>query len=206
MPLLGYGEDALTLHAFTSGLAELFRQLGDPTDAKDSIRFFRPSFGRRGSLPGAVPARAAFGEFDGIIGSAHAVYLVEAKWTGSGELLGAELELRPEQCRRHVAFRTYLEEWRRGPSDSWEIFAEQIKQVLAERTNGVAPAPAGSILARNLEYVLRRRAPCGSEIIDVLLFSRWSPAQPVPECCGNFCIVTHSGEPENGSGFVRLLD
>ncbi|CAN5467872.1 hypothetical protein BH18VER1_BH18VER1_12500 [soil metagenome] len=86
MPLLGYGQDALTFHAFTSGLAELFRQLGDPTDAKDSIRFFRPSFGRRGSLPGAVPARAAFGEFDGIIGSAHAVYLVEAKWTGSGEL------------------------------------------------------------------------------------------------------------------------
>ncbi len=76
MPLLGYGEDALTLHAFTSGLAELFRQLGDPTDTKDSIRFFRPSFGRRSSLPGAASARAAFGEFDGVIGSAKAVYLV----------------------------------------------------------------------------------------------------------------------------------
>jgi len=78
MPLLGYGEDALTLHAFTSGLAELFRQLGDSTDIKDSIRFFRPSFGRRSSLPGAASARASFGEFDGIIGSANAVYLVEA--------------------------------------------------------------------------------------------------------------------------------
>ncbi len=78
MPLLGYGEDALTLHAFTSGLAELFRQLGDPTDTKDSIRFFRLSFGRRISSPGVASARAAFGEFGGIIGSAKAVYLNEA--------------------------------------------------------------------------------------------------------------------------------
>ncbi len=182
------------------------RQLGDPTDIKDSIRFFRPSFGRRSSLPVAASARASFGEFDGIIGSAKAVYLLEAKWTGSGELFGAELELRAEQRRRHVAFRTYLEEWRRSPSDSWEMFAEKIKPLLAGRTNGLAPAPAGSTLARNLGHVLRRLASCGSEIIDVLLFSRSSPSQAVPERCGEFCIVTHLSEPEDGSGFVRLLD
>ena len=206
MPLLGYGEDALTLHALTTGLPELFRQLGDSTDPRDSVRFFRPSFGRRSSRPGAESARSLFGEFDGVIGSTKAVYLVEAKWAGSGELRGRQLKLRPEQQRRHVAFRTYLEGWRRTPSDSWEAFAARIKPVLAERTDGLVPPSAETTLARNLEYVLRRLASSGSDIIDVLLFSRMSAAQAVPERCGDFCIVTHLSEPEEGSGFIRLLD
>lgn len=206
MPLLGYGEHAFALHAITTGLPELFRQLGDPTDPRESIRFFRPSFGRRSSRAGAELARSAFGEFDGIIGSAKAVYLIEAKWTGSGELLGAELELRPEQRRRHVAFRTYLEEWRRIPAGSWDAFAERVAPVLAERTQGLVPPPAGSALARNLEFVLRRLATSGSTIVDVLLFSRTAATQVAPKSCGDFCIMMHPSEQEEGSGFIRLLD
>lgn len=182
MPILGYGEDALTMHALSVGIADVFRQLGDPTDPTASIRFFRPSFGRRSSRPGGS-SRSLFGEFD-----------------------GSQLELRSEQRRRHAAFRTYLEEWHRGPTGSWQDFAERIRNALAERTQGLVPPSAGTTLARNLEYVLRRLESCGPEIIDVLLFSRMSEAQSVPERCGEFCVVTHLSVPEEGSGFIRLME
>jgi hypothetical protein len=112
-----------------------------------------------------------FGEVDGIIGSTKAVYLIEAKWAWSGELRRTQLELHLEQRRLHAAFRTYLEEWRRIPSDAWDAFAERVAPVLAERTQGLVPSPAGSTLARHLDYVLRRLATSGSNIVDVLLFS-----------------------------------
>ncbi len=205
MPILGYGEDALTWHALTAGIADVFRQLGDSTDPADSVCFFRPSFGRRSSRPGRS-SRSLFGEFDAIIGTARAVYLFEAKWSGSGEAAGSDLELRPEQRRRHVAFRTYLEEWRRAPDASWQAFADRVRPILIERTQGLVPPSAGTILARNLEYVLRRLAGCGADIIDVLLFSQLSAARGAPTRCGDFCIVTHVAGPEAGSGFIRLLE
>src|SRR5688500_220649 len=115
MPVLGYGEDALTLHALTKGLPGVFRQLGDDTDPGKAVIFYRPSFGRRSS---AGAPRSEFGEFDAIIGTARAVYPVEAKWSASGKLDGQELTLRPEQLRRHQAFRLFFDEWRRDrPSD-----------------------------------------------------------------------------------------
>ena len=99
MEILGYGEDALTFHALSTGFTELLRNLGDDTDPAAAVRFFRPSLGRRGAAPDGKP-RSEFGEFDAIIGTARAVYLVEAKWSASSELKGTDLTLRPEQKRR----------------------------------------------------------------------------------------------------------
>jgi hypothetical protein len=79
MPILGYGEDSLTLHALAAGLADILHQLGDDSDPERSVVFFRPSFGRKG--PGTYgPAGAQFGEFDTIIGTPKAVYLGEANF------------------------------------------------------------------------------------------------------------------------------
>src|SRR2546426_593351 len=82
--IICYGEDALTWHAVSNGLPGIFRQLGDDTDPGRALVFYRPSFGRRGSaLTGSL--RSEFGEFDVIIGTPRAVYLVEAKWSASAD-------------------------------------------------------------------------------------------------------------------------
>lgn len=89
MTILGYGEDALTLHALANGLPDIFRQLGENTDPVKALVFYRPSFGRRSSALAGSP-RSEFGEFDAIIRTARAVYLVEAKWSASGEIAGSD--------------------------------------------------------------------------------------------------------------------
>jgi hypothetical protein len=205
MPILGYGEDALTYHALSAGITDVFTQLKDDSDPADSIRFFRPSFGRRSSAPGGSP-RSEFGEFDAIIGTPRAVYLVEAKWPSSRELNRMKLELHPKQLRRHAAFRAYLSEWRRKPSKDWAAFAPRMTPVLQARVQDLIPPASGTTLARNLEYVLRSLDKCGANVVDVLLFCRLSEATPTPSQCGSFCVVTHLCLPEVGGGFIRLSD
>ncbi len=203
MQMLGYGEDALTLHALTKGLARILAQLGDDSDADNALVFYRPSFGRRSSAPSGTP-RSEFGEFDSIIGTRCAVYLVEAKWSASGELDGADLKLRPEQLRRHKAFRTYLQEWRRERPASWAAFVTRMAPILRAEGIGLVPPGSGTTLGRNLEYILRQLDGYGPQVIDVLLFCRLSEAMPAPATCGSFTVVTHTCSPAEGSGFVRL--
>jgi len=81
---LGYGEDALTLHALSTGLPGILRRLGDDSDPNSSLVFFRSSFGRRGPGPNGPESRQ-FGEFDAIIGTPSAVYLCKAKWKYSSD-------------------------------------------------------------------------------------------------------------------------
>lgn len=50
MPIIAYGEDALSFHAVFVGLSGLLRQLDDDGDPSRAIVFYRPSFGRRGSV------------------------------------------------------------------------------------------------------------------------------------------------------------
>ena len=202
MAILGYGEDSLTFHALTTGLPGILNQLKDDTDPNTATVFFRPSFGRRSS-PKSGPMRSEFGEFDGIIGTARAVYLVEAKWPGSGKLGGTDLRLRPEQVRRHQAFRIYLDEWRRERPSEWATFAEHVRPALGRLR--LSPPHARTKLARNLEYVLSRLESCGTKTADVLLFCRLSESTSPPSSCGGFCIVTHLCHPEDGSSFIRLL-
>jgi len=170
MPILGYGEDALTFHALSNGLTDILKQLGDGSDPTESIRFFRPSFGRRGS-PSDMAPRSQFGEFDAIIGTTCGVYLIEAKWSNSSEFVGAVVELRSEQKRRHQVFRIYLDEWRRQPPNDWQDFATRVRPLLHEAAPGIVPPSVQTKLARNLSYVLRRLSQCGPKVVDVLLFS-----------------------------------
>src|SRR5687768_6366231 len=110
MRLLGYGEDALTLWALQERLDEIMVKLGDASSNVLEL-FFRPSFGRRSRTRSSGSPGPQFGEFDAIIVSCLAVYLVEAKWTGSGEVAETTAVLRREQLRRHRIFREYLTCW-----------------------------------------------------------------------------------------------
>jgi hypothetical protein len=204
MTILGYGEDALTLHALTNGLPGIFARLGDGSDPAKAIIFYRPSFGRRGS---ASTARAAsqFGEFDAIVGTSRAVYLLEAKRPESGKLNGATFDLKPVQLRRHAAFRAYFDEWRRERPLNWPHFAARMLAIFRTRGVHLVPPPAGTTLAMNIAYVLDRLDACGPNLVDVLLFCRKSDSVPAPSTCGTFKVITYSCTPEDKSEFICLL-
>jgi hypothetical protein len=112
METLGYGEDALTYWCLTRRLGSILSPFHD-TIANTQVVFYRPSFGRRSKGSAAIPGIRGpqFGEFDGIIVTSRGVYLIEAKWTNSGELDDATVTLRREQVRRH---RSFVLTWRLG--------------------------------------------------------------------------------------------
>jgi hypothetical protein len=205
MKILGYGEDSLSLHALSTGLADILRQLDDDSDPAGSLVFFRPSFGRKG--PGANgPSSAQFGEFDAIIGTPRAVYLVEAKWWREERTTGDEYILNEIQLRRHRVFRAYLQEHFRQAWSNWAVFEERMRSLLRGEHSYLNPAPMDSDLARNLAYILRHLDGCGQKIVDVLMFWRLSNAGRPPLTCGNFSVITQLCSREDDSDFVRLPD
>ncbi len=146
MPLLGYGEDALTLWALTRRLPALLEALGNPTPPADALVVFRPSFGRRGAAPDWAEGRALsaqFGEFDAVLATAQGVALIEAKRGTASELQGGMLALRPEQRRRHAVFAWYLRAWAaRGPS-GWRAFRDAAGPEFRAAFPGMELPPAG---------------------------------------------------------------
>ncbi len=64
----GYGEDSFTFIALNDRLDEILEKLGDKSDPE--VFFYRPSLGRGLNV----------GEFDGIISTKNAIFLIEAKW------------------------------------------------------------------------------------------------------------------------------
>lgn len=96
--VIGYGEDGLTLWAFTRHLPAVLEKLGDTGDPDRCLFFYRPSFGRRGGQ-----YSAEFGEFDGILATEQAVYPVESKWFRSAARSGL-VKIRKRQVRRHQIF------------------------------------------------------------------------------------------------------
>src|SRR5687768_16427851 len=100
MEILGYGEDALTLWCLTKRLGEVLTRLNDDVSETRAV-FYRPSFGKKGKHSDAAPQLYGpqFGEFDGIVATERGVYLIEAKWTHSGELDDVSIDLRAEQVR-----------------------------------------------------------------------------------------------------------
>jgi hypothetical protein len=200
MPIIfGYGEDALSLHALSTGFADILGQLGDDSDPARSSVFFRPSFGRKGPSMGARSAE--FGEFDAIIGTPRAVYLGEAKWIYTG---GDDVVLGDAQLRRHRIFRAYLEEHRVHPCYPWAKFYIRMEPMLQLIHPNLIPAPDGSVLARNLTYILQRLDQCGPKIVDVLMFWTLAEGDATPSTCGTFRIVTHLCASEDNSQFVRI--
>jgi hypothetical protein len=159
---MGYGEDALTLWALTSQLAAFLSDLGDRSAPGDADVFFRPSLGRGGS--------PEFGEFDAIVATSQAVYLVETKRDGSSEFKDGVVTLAPRQHRRHQILRWYLEEWRRWSPGDWSTFVGHSSADMSRSFPEAKTPKVGTILARNLEFLLRSLAPQGTRIEDVLLF------------------------------------
>ncbi len=155
---LSYGEDPLTFWALKFHLPEILEQLGDSAPTDQVLVIYRPSFGRQGRpkeiSPGSV-ARAEFGEFDAIIGTPTCVYLIESKWSSSGEAKGELLTLRSEQEHRHQVFRWYLKTWRNQPIASWETFVVQNSAQFQKNFPGNKIAPPESKLADNLRLSSR---------------------------------------------------
>jgi hypothetical protein len=172
MRLLGYGEDALTLWALQNSLGRIIADDDDLSNVQDV--FFRPSFGRRsiGSAAQLIPG-PQFGEFDAIIVSAKRIYLVEAKWTDSGEIGDNGVLLRAEQIRRHRIFREYLRCWRSCSPGDWTSFLQSNPQITWKADDGsdqaFAVAPPRSRLADSLTFVLAACARGGTDVEDVLL-------------------------------------
>ena len=170
---LSYGEDPLTFWALRFRLGEILGQLSDPASLDQVLVIYRPSFGRQGRPKETGPnsaARAEFGEFDAIIGTPSAVYLVESKWSSSAEAKAEFLSLRSEQAHRHQVFRWYLQAWRARPYPRWQEFVAQNNDQFQKKFPGNKLAPEGSTLARNLQFLLTELASFGSPIRDVLLF------------------------------------
>lgn len=190
MTILGYGEDAFTLHALKYGLSGILRQLDDPTPSPDALVVFRPSFGRRSTAAGG-PLRAEFGEPDALIGTPHGTYIVEAKWSSSSEWRSTNMALRDAQTRRHAILRCYVEAWRSARPSDWNAFIPVVNSKLTAVAPSAMAAHAATRLAETLEFVLRLLASSGP-VADVLLFCR-SAAQSRPELtCDGFQVV-HSG-------------
>lgn len=103
------------------------------------------------------------------------LYLGESKWQRSSEkVVGGELVLRPEQLLRHQLFQFYVREWAFGSYTSWSQF--EMAALTKLKSMGISKpiAPAGSLLAANLQTVLgvvRRHYPRGvPEVCNVLLY------------------------------------
>jgi len=170
MQLYGYGEDALTFRAVTTGLRNLLAQLDDPSNADDVTVLFRPSFGRRGGARRGKRG-SSFGEFDAIVGTPKAVYLIESKWSRSGEAWRPSLMLRPEQTRRHDVLRWYLDRWRLECASDWPAFATP--SVIADFEDAFPELTLprnDSVLADSLGYLLPMLAANGKSTRDVLLY------------------------------------
>ncbi len=180
MRMLGYGEDALTLWALSQRLPEFLLAVEDDSRPEDTVTFYRPSFGRRASGDDPSSRRAEFGEFDAIVGSSSNIYLIESKWSESGEVGDGFLTLREEQGRRHDIFREYVELWRQYRPSSWEEFEVTAAADFEEACPRVKFAPSNSRLRRNLEFVLRELEDRPGCIRDVVLLIRFDSGVAVP--------------------------
>lgn len=180
--MFGYGEDALTIWVLGCHLSKLLTTLHDDSRPEDAVVLYRPSFGRRGTQPDATdPAlfRAAFGEFDAIIGTTRSTYLIEAKWSSSSEVRkrGATLRLQASQVRRHEIMGIYIDEWRTMSPDDWASFTQSTS--LRKRLTALSASPPHprTQLARSLESALRLLKDCGPAR-DILLLLRTDSGSP----------------------------
>lgn len=206
--VVAYGEDPLTYWALTEGLSEFLCQLDDTTHPNDATVIYRPSFGRGGAAKQAATGgsrRAEFGEFDGIVSTPEAIYLVESKWSRSSERQEGIVRLRDVQVRRHRLFRWLLDAWRRDPPPSWEGFSQAAASAFVAAFPGMALAPVGSVLAENLEFVLNLLSKGGREISDVLLYlgvrGNPSPSEVEPD---TFRLVTIPYDPLPGTAYFQI--
>lgn len=204
MKIFGYGEDALTLWALENRLSSLLEQVEDTSPPEQCKVFFRPSFGRRGG-----ENSSQFGEFDFILLSSRLIYLGESKWHRSSEKIQNNiLALREEQLLRHEIFRFYVQEWAFGNSTDWAAFAETAWINLGQK--GKKPiAPAGSLLAANLQTVLeiiRQHFSMQPPVLNMLLYLHNGTGQELPQHVtdADFKVVNIDYSTDCCENFIRL--
>lgn len=206
--IIGYGEDALTYWAITAKLDEILRTLGDNSYPSATIIVYRPSFGRPGRfsvLADKDHLSAEFGEFDAILGTQQAVYLVESKWDLSITPRNTRITLKGVQSRRHEIMRWYLQTWRANQPKDWTEFVAQHETPFQTLFPGNKMAPADSRLALNLEFVIKMLSNCGSHVQDAVLFIGQSTnIKPIGVKPDSFKLVILQYHPINPSGYFQI--
>jgi hypothetical protein len=149
LEIIGYGEDALTLWALKQRIFKILEEFQDKTAISDCLVFYRPSCGRHSKANSSV-----FGEFDAIIASAEYIYLIESKWDNHTEFKDVEFVLREEQTLRHKVFSWYLKHWNRKYLRNWQSFINEQQNNFNIENKTIAPK--GSLLSRNLEFILNK--------------------------------------------------
>ena len=205
MEILGYGEDALTLWSLKNRLDFILASLGDSSDTSKCQAFFRPSFGRSGGNKSSQ-----FGEFDFILLAEHRIYLGESKWDRSSEEIdNGYIKLRTEQLLRHKQFKFYVEEWAFGVYTDWSEFMSRGEDPLRRQEIDKPIAPAGSLLAKNLQTVLqiiRDHYPNKPEIRNVLLYfyNSVNGGQPVSKADDDFEVVNVDYSKDISGNYIQL--
>lgn len=108
--IYGYGEDSLTYLALKNMTLKENKQniltaIGDDANNADKcLIFYRPSFGRGGR---SKAAKYMLGEFDAILATPKAIYLIESKWDFNCN--GGKIGLEPRQIVRHIIYQWYYD-------------------------------------------------------------------------------------------------
>ncbi len=206
--IIGYGEDALTYWAITSKLDEILRALGDKSYPSATIMIYRPSFGRRGRTgfhANQEQLSAEFGEFDAILGTPQAVYLVESKCDLVPKTGNYWISLNAAQSLRHEIMRWYVQTWQTSQPNDWSTFIEQQESTFQTMFPGNKLAPVDSRLAQNLEYVLNALGKCGPLVQDVLLFiGQMTSPKPVGVKPDGFKLINLTYQPLIPSGYFKI--
>ena len=154
---------------------------------------------------------AQFGEFDALVGTPKATYLIESKWTGA-QIINGHIRLKEWQVLRHRVFRWIRNEWLReraatGQMTWQQFYAAKVEAFEAEfRPESKMLARPTSRLARNLEFVLQQLAAFPARTMDVLVYFHIEDA-PIPNgVAGNpeFVVVPVLYQPLNGTGMIEM--
>lgn len=177
--LIGYGEDALTYWALTKKLDLILKELEDDSQRDDCLVLYRPSFGRGRIVRKPSDRKAEFGEFDAILSTTRAVYLIESKWDNLSENKKVVIELSDVQILRHKTFAWYYDHWKVG--SDWTKFVERYGDNFEGEFGKWQRkiAPPRSLLSENLQYVLNQMHNPNKELKNSLLyFYRQGPCRP----------------------------
>jgi len=209
MKVIGYGEDGLTYRGLTQELPDVLAALEGPEHSKpaECLLFFRPSFGRAGGF-----RSSQFGEFDAILATERAVYLIETKWDGSSSLGRDAVVLDFRQVLRHQIFEWMRKAWMEPCPPDWATFANDNQVPFALAFQDKPMAPEGSRLANNLGYILKKLSDFASKTKHVLLyFHREGQAIPatvqavgIPGLPIQFEIIPRVYHPLNPGGYFEI--
>lgn len=200
MNIIGYGEDALTYWVLTQRLDEFLNKLGDRSKPQECLLFYRPSFGRRGG-----ENRAEFGEFDSIVATPQAIYLIESKWDSSSETRGDTITLHKTQEIRHDIFRWYFHHIIKSSTLNWETFIATQQSMFKKSFNNKLLAPPKSVLSENIMFVIDKLSKYGDHLINVLLYIHKRDSH-FPKYISNkkFRLITMEYDIINNSYFFKI--